>query len=138
MSFNAAWTSDGTSVVPPVGGGGSRLPVEACGAWLPARVKDFEDKVTNGGKKFLAIEMEVWYLSEMFSIKHNLWSTGQFSSFATIAGAPKGANPPHLIGKTIKIMCEESGKYINVVKIESREANAQETPNPTVSDTVPF
>ena len=137
-SFSARWTSDGTSSVSPVGGGGNRLPDEACGQKLPARIKSCEEKNNDKGKNFLVVDLDVWYLSEMYLVKHNLWSSGQFSALATIAGAPNGAVPHQLYGKTIYVTCEMRDKYINVSKIEARDANAQATPNPTVADTVPF
>ena len=82
--------------------------------------------------------MDVWYLSEMFSIRHHIWSSAQFSSLATLIGLPQGAIPPHLNGKTVNIKCELRGEYINITKMEPREANTQPTPNPTVADEIPF
>ena len=140
MSFSTSWVSDGTSSVSPVGGsGGNRLPDEACGEPLPARFKSFEEKFTKDGKKkFLVYDMDVWYLSEMFSIRHHIWSSAQFSSLATLMGLPQGAIPPHLQGKTVNITCELKGEYINISKIEPRDANAQAEPKPTPADEIPF
>ena len=149
MSFSTQWISDGTSTTSATGGGNS-LPEEACGVSLRARFEKSEERMTkDGSKKFLLLELSVIHEGAVYAIRHTVWSSGQFSTLATLAGLPQGATPPQLSGKVVYVTCEldRTGKYINIAKFvpasavntdTSQATQATQATEPTQVTPVPF
>ena len=93
----------------------------------------------DGRRTFLQLELHVAYQNQLYLMLHSLWSVGHFSSFATHAGLPVGAQPSQRWSAAKLRFCTKikDNLYINVSVISPYQPQEQQNGTPPPVPAVP-